>query len=78
MKFNLLRFTNSVILVAIIVLTLTGVYGLFWSMPSWTFDLHRAAGWLLIATIPWKTAISLLPLTVHWAGTPPNSGAASL
>lgn len=62
MKFNLLRFTNSVILVAIIVLSLTGVYGLFWGMPGWTFDLHRVSGWLLIATIPWKTAISLRSL----------------
>lgn len=62
MKFNLLRFTNSVILVAILLLTLTGVYGLFWSMPGWTFDLHRITGWVLIATIPWKTAISLRSL----------------
>lgn len=43
-------------------LTLTGVYGFFWSMPDWMFDAHRGAGWLLVCTIPWKVGISLRSL----------------
>jgi hypothetical protein len=58
MKFNLLRFSNTIILVAFLVLTLTGVYGLFWAWPGWVFELHRIASWFLIVMIPWKLAIS--------------------
>lgn len=58
MKFSLLRFTNVVILGAMIALALSGVYGLFWTMPGWMFHAHRLAGWVLVAAIPWKTAIS--------------------
>lgn len=59
MGFRLLRFTNTIILVCILILTVTGVYGLFWTLGGWMFDLHRLTGWLLIACLPWKTAISL-------------------
>ncbi len=59
MGFRLLRFTNTIILVCIAVLTITGVYGLFWTLSEWMFDLHRLTGWLLITCIPWKAAISL-------------------
>jgi hypothetical protein len=62
MKFRLVPFTNTVILVSMMVLTLTGVYGLFWTLGDWVFDLHRISGWLLIASIPWKTAISVRSL----------------
>jgi len=62
MKFRLVPFTNAVILVAIALLTLTGVYGLFWTLDGWVFNAHRASGWFLIAAIPWKTAISLRSL----------------
>ncbi|RPI31095.1 MAG: hypothetical protein EHM70_12310 [Chloroflexota bacterium] len=58
MKFSLLRFTNTALLAAVLILTLTGIYGLFWTLQGWLFDLHRLAGWSLIALIPWKTAIS--------------------
>jgi len=58
MGFRLLRFTNTVILACILILTITGVYGLFWTFSGWMFDLHRLTGWLLITCIPWKTAIS--------------------
>jgi hypothetical protein len=57
--FNLLRFTNSALLAVMAALTLTGVYGLFWALNGWMFDLHRLLGWGLIALVPWKTAISL-------------------
>jgi len=62
MHFRLVRFVNSVILATVILLTLTGVFGLFWTMPGWMFDAHRGAGWLLVGTIPWKTGISLRSL----------------
>jgi hypothetical protein len=62
MKFRLMPFTNILILATVVVLTLSGVYGLFWPLGGWIFDLHRISGWFLVATIPWKTAISLRSL----------------
>jgi hypothetical protein len=62
MNLRLVPFTNTVILVSVVLLTLTGVYGLFWTQDGWVFDLHRAFGWVLVAAIPWKTAISLRSL----------------
>ena len=54
----LLRFTNTLILGLIALLTLSGLYGLMWPMPSWMFELHRGSGWAMIALIPWKSVIS--------------------
>lgn len=62
MRSHLFRFGNTVILAVVILLSLTGVYGLFWVIPAWMFDVHRGAGWLLICTIPWKVGISLWSL----------------
>ena len=53
-----LRFVNTTILILIILLTITGVYGLVWTLNGWLFEAHRAAGWALIALIPWKAVIS--------------------
>lgn len=58
----LLRFTNTAILVFVIILTISGVCGLVWTLDGWLFDVHRAAGWGLIALIPWKVGISLRSL----------------
>jgi molybdopterin-dependent oxidoreductase-like protein protein len=58
MKFSSVRFVNTTILGAMIVLGLTGIYGLFWAKPGWVFDLHRVVAWLLVAALPWKAAIS--------------------
>lgn len=66
MKFSLLRFTNSAILAFVLILTLTGVYGLFWVMPGILFDIHRFAGWVLLTLIPWKTGIALASLRRGW------------
>ena len=60
--FNLTRFANGLILAAMLVLTLSGVWGLFFNLAGWLFDVHRWAGWLLLALIPWKTAIALRSL----------------
>ena len=57
-----LRFINTLILSLLLVLTLTGVYGLFFPFPSTLFDIHRIAAWALIILIPWKTIISLRSL----------------
>jgi hypothetical protein len=62
-----IRFTNASILSLVVVLTLTGLYGLIWTLNGWVFDLHRAAGWALIALIPWKAAISLASLRRGWS-----------
>ena len=53
-----LRFTNSVILILLSVLVLTGVYGLFWNLNGWLYDLHRGAAWALVAVVPFKVGIS--------------------
>jgi hypothetical protein len=57
-KFNGMRFTNIALLVLVIVLTLSGLYSLFWTVNGWIYTVHRAAGWGLIALAPWKFAIS--------------------
>jgi len=57
-----LRFINTLILSLLLVLTLTGVYGLFFPFPSFLFELHRIAAWTLILLIPWKVIISMRSL----------------
>lgn len=57
-----LRFINTLILILLLVLTLTGVYGLYFPFPSFLFGIHRIAGWTLILLIPWKTIISIRSL----------------
>jgi hypothetical protein len=57
-----LRFINTLILILLLVLTLTGIYGLFFPFPSGLFEIHRIAAWALILLIPWKTVISLRSL----------------
>jgi hypothetical protein len=57
-----LRFINTFILILFCALGMTGLYGLFWTFPSFLFEIHRIAGWALIILIPWKTGISLRSL----------------
>ena len=57
-----LRFINTLILSLLLVLTLTGIYGLFFPFPSFLFEIHRIAAWALILLIPWKAIISLRSL----------------
>jgi len=58
-----LRFINALILILFCVLGLTGLYGLVWPFPSFFFEIHRIAGLVLIALIPWKSAIALRSLS---------------
>lgn len=58
MKFSVLRFTNLGILGTVVVLGLTGVYGLFFTLNGWVFDIHRLAGWVLLVLLPTKAVIS--------------------
>ena len=53
-----LRFVNASILVLVLLLTLSGLYGIIWTMPLWMYDAHRIFAWALIVLIPWKTVIS--------------------
>lgn len=62
MKNNLNRFTNLFLLIAIIILTLTGIYGLFWTSPRWVYDIHRLIAWGMVAAVPWKISISIRSL----------------
>jgi hypothetical protein len=66
--FQLVRFVNALLLVTLIILALTGIFGLFWSRVQWVFDVHRLAGWVLILLIPWKAGISWRSLRrgVRW------------
>jgi len=54
----ILRFVNTSILGLVILLTVTGLYGLVWIFPGWMYELHRFSGWALIALVPWKLLIS--------------------
>ena len=54
----MLRFTSGTILAALLLLTLTGLFGLVWPMPAWMFDLHRIAAWSLAGLAPWKILIA--------------------
>ena len=58
-----LRFINTLILISLCIIGITGLYVLVWPLPSVLFEIHRAAGWALIALIPWKTVISLRSLS---------------
>lgn len=57
-----LRFINTLILSLLLVLTFTGVYGLFFPFPPFLFEIHRIAAWALILLIPWKAIISFRSL----------------
>jgi DMSO/TMAO reductase YedYZ molybdopterin-dependent catalytic subunit len=57
-----LRFVNTSIQALIILLTLSGFYGLVWAFPGWMYEIHRISGWALIGLIPWKIGISLRSL----------------
>lgn len=57
MKFNGLRFTNGALLVLVLILTLSGLFGLVWTTSEVIFTLHRISGWGLLALLPWKAAI---------------------
>lgn len=57
-----LRFVNALILTLFCILGLTGLYGLVWPFPSALFEIHRMAGWALIALLPWKAVIALRSL----------------
>src|SRR5512134_3509954 len=57
-----LRFINTLILSLLLVLTITGVYGLFFPFPASLFEIHRIAALALILLIPWKAIISFRSL----------------
>ncbi len=69
MKFNGLRFTNGILLVLVLVLTLTGLFGLYWTTSDAAFTLHRISGWGLLAVLPWKAAIVFRSLRRKIHGT---------
>jgi len=57
-----LRLVNSSLLALILLLLITGGYGIIWRLEGWIYDAHRIAAWALIALLPWKTAISMRSL----------------
>jgi DMSO/TMAO reductase YedYZ molybdopterin-dependent catalytic subunit len=64
----LLRFTNGALLVLLVILTLTGLWGLAFTLQGWLFEVHRAAAWAVFALVPWKALIALRSLRrgVDW------------
>ncbi|KAA3645395.1 MAG: hypothetical protein DWQ07_13075 [Chloroflexi bacterium] len=53
-----LRFVNGALLITLIVILLSGVYGIVWTLDGWMYEVHRIGSWALIALIPWKVGIS--------------------
>ncbi len=54
---HLYRFVNGLILGLFILLGVSGIVMLYGSWLPWLFDLHRMAGFALIAILPWKGII---------------------
>ncbi len=54
----LVRYTNTVLLALLIALTLTGLWGLAFTLQGWLYDVHRGAAWALVALLPWKAFIA--------------------
>jgi DMSO/TMAO reductase YedYZ molybdopterin-dependent catalytic subunit len=54
----LVRYTNTVLLALLVALTLSGLWGLAFTLHGWLYDLHRAAAWALVALLPWKALIA--------------------
>src|SRR5829696_10416298 len=54
----LVRFTNTVLLILLVTLTLTGLWGLAFTLHGWVNHLHRWAAWGIVAIVPWKTFIA--------------------
>ncbi|MDX1687943.1 MAG: molybdopterin-dependent oxidoreductase [Candidatus Promineifilaceae bacterium] len=48
------RFVNSALFVLLLVLGVSGVIMLYGVWQPWLFDLHRIAGFALVALLPWK------------------------
>ena len=48
------RFANSALFVLLLILGVSGVVMLYGTWQPWLFDLHRIAGFALIALLPWK------------------------
>lgn len=51
------RFVNTLLLVLLVFLGLTGVWMLYGAWQSWIFDLHRWLGFSLVVILPWKSII---------------------
>lgn len=58
MAARFLRYTNAFLMILLIFLTATGLYGLAFVLPAWTFELHRIAAWAVVALAPWKAVIA--------------------
>jgi len=50
------RFVNSALLLLLLILGVSGVVMLYGTWQPWIFDLHRIAGFALVALLPWKGA----------------------
>jgi len=53
-----LKFVNQSILILLIFITLTGLYGIVWVMDGWIYEVHRILSWTLLALFPWKIIIA--------------------
>lgn len=57
------RFTNTMLFVLLAILGVSGVVMLYGAWLPWLFDLHRIAGFSLIAILPWKAGIVVRSLS---------------
>jgi len=53
-----LRFINGALLISLMLIVLSGLYGIVWTLDGWMYEAHRISSWFLIALIPWKVGIS--------------------
>ena len=51
------RFVNTILLVVVGILFLTGIGMLYGAWLPWVFDLHRVLGFSVVAILPWKAVI---------------------
>jgi len=51
------RFVNTSLLIVMGILILTGIGMLYGTWLPWVFDLHRIAGFAVVAVLPWKAVI---------------------
>jgi DMSO/TMAO reductase YedYZ molybdopterin-dependent catalytic subunit len=60
------RFVSLMLLALMVVLSLTGLVMIYGTWAPWIFGLHRIAGWMMVALIPWKGIIAYRSLRRRW------------
>lgn len=65
------RFVNTVLLVVMGILFVTGIGMLYGTWLPWVYDLHRIAGFAVVAVLPWKAIVVYRSLQRRVKGSGP-------